>query len=124
MLEISQKTGLRVVWDILHHHCNDPDRIPDREALRLALASWPAEQTPKIHYSSPKTAVEARVQRRGRGTERRLALPQLRAHADMVDLIAFELFMHGPARGLSFDIMLEAKAKDAALPRLRDQLEA
>ena len=120
VLEISQRTGLRVVWDVLHHHCNDPDGVSDREALLLALATWPPEQTPKIHYSSPKTAVEERVTKRGRS----LALPQLRAHADMVDPIAFEWFLRGPARGLNFDIMLEAKAKDAALLRLREQLTA
>jgi UV DNA damage endonuclease len=117
-LEIGRQTGLRVVWDVLHHHCNDPDGMSDREALRLALATWPSDQTPKIHYSSPKTAIETRVAKHGRG----LALPQLRAHADMVDPVAFEWFLEGPARGLSFDIMLEAKAKDAALLRLREQL--
>jgi UV DNA damage endonuclease len=116
-LEIGQETGLRVVWDVLHHHCNDPEGVSDREALRLALATWPPEQTPKIHYSSPKTAIETRVAKHGG-----LALPQLRAHADMVDPVAFEWFLEGPARGLSFDIMLEAKAKDAALLRLREQL--
>ena len=52
--------GSRVVWDILHHHCHDPDGIPDREALELALATWPDGVTPKIHYSTPKTAVEER----------------------------------------------------------------
>jgi UV DNA damage endonuclease len=122
VLELSAQTGLRVVWDILHHHCNDPDGVSDREALRLATATWPQGQVPKIHYSSPKTAVEERVRRRGRRRERRLVLPQLRSHADVVDPIAFEEFLRGPARGLSFDIMLEAKAKDLALLRLRSQL--
>jgi UV DNA damage endonuclease len=124
VIDISNRTGLRVVWDILHHHCHDPEGIHDREALRLALATWPAGQVPKIHYSSPKTAVEERVRKRGRRRERQLVLPQLRAHADMVDPIAFEQFLRGPARGLSFDVMLEAKAKDAALLRLRAQLAA
>jgi len=53
---------------------------------------------------------------------RDLVLPQLRAHADTVDPVAFEWFLQGPTRGLEFDIMLEAKAKDAALLRLREQL--
>ena len=59
-LELHRRTGLRIVWDILHHHCNDPDGIPDRQALELALQTWPAGQLPKIHYSSPKTAMEER----------------------------------------------------------------
>jgi UV DNA damage endonuclease len=123
VLALHERTGLRVVWDILHHHCNDPDGIPDREALEAALATWPGSQTPKIHFSSPKTAVEERKKRVGRRVERSWVLPQLRAHADVIDPIAFEHFLHDTATGLDFDVMLEAKAKDLALLRLRAQLE-
>jgi UV DNA damage endonuclease len=124
VLALHERTGLRVVWDILHHHCNDPDGIPDREALERALATWPAGVTPKIHFSSPKTAIEERKRRNGRRVERSWVLPQLRAHADMIDPIAFEHFLRETAAGLAFDVMLEAKAKDLALLRLRDQLGA
>ena len=62
--------------------------------------------------------------RKGRRVERSIVLPQLRAHADMIDPIAFEAFLRDAARGLEFDVMLEAKAKDLALMRLRDQLAA
>lgn len=123
VLELHKRTGLRVVWDILHHHCNDPDGIPDREALELALATWPDGVRPKIHFSSPKTAMEERRRRVGRKVERSWVLPQLRAHADVIDPIAFEAFLRDAA-GLDFDVMLEAKAKDLALLRLRDQLAA
>jgi UV DNA damage endonuclease len=123
-LEVHRRTGVRIVWDILHHHCLDPEGIPDREALELALGTWPAGQTPKIHYSSPKTAMEERKKRVGRRVERSWVLPQLRAHADMIDPIAFEHFVREVADGHDFDVMLEAKAKDLALLRLRDQLAA
>ena len=123
VLALHERTGLRVVWDILHHHCNDPDGIPDREALEAALATWPDGQVPKIHYSSPKTAIEERRKRTGRRVQRSWVLPQLRAHADMIDPIAFEHFLRDTAAGLDFDVMLEAKAKDLALLRLRAQLE-
>jgi UV DNA damage endonuclease len=123
VLALHERTGLRVVWDILHHHCNDPDGIPDREALEAALATWPGGQTPKIHFSSPKTAMEQRSRRAGRRVERSWVLPQLRAHADVIDPIAFEHFLRDTATGLDFDVMLEAKAKDLALLRLRAQLE-
>jgi UV DNA damage endonuclease len=122
VLDLHRRTGLRVVWDILHHHCNDPDGIPDREALEAALATWPDGQVPKIHYSSPKTAMEERKRRVGRRVERSWVLPQLRAHADMIDPIAFEHFLRDTATGLDFDVMLEAKAKDLALLRLRAEL--
>lgn len=124
-LEIHRRTGVRVVWDIHHHHCVDPDRIPDREALQMALATWPEDVTPKIHWSTPRTAMEERKKKVGRRVERSWVLPPLRAHADMVDPIAFEHFLRGTASGLrDFDVMLEAKAKDLALLRLRDQLAA
>jgi UV DNA damage endonuclease len=125
VLALHERTGVRVVWDILHHHCNDPDAVPDGEALRLALATWPDGQTPKIHYSTPKTALEEKTRKVGRRVERSWVLPQLRAHADMIDPIGFEHFVRETASGArDFDVMLEAKAKDLALVRLREQLEA
>lgn len=124
VLRLSERIGRPVVWDILHHHCNDPAQIPDREALKLALATWPAGVTPKIHYSTPKTAMEEQRRKVGRRVERTLVLPQLRAHADMIDPIGFEHFLRETADGLDFDVMLEAKGKDLALLRLREQLAA
>src|SRR5205085_5065435 len=81
-------------------------------------------ETPKIHYSTPKTAMEERKKKVGRRVERSWVLPQLRAHADMIDPIGFEHFVRETAAGLDFDVMLEAKAKDLALLRLREQLAA
>jgi len=124
VLALSERIGRPVVWDILHHHCHDPEGIPDREALERALVTWPAGVVPKVHVSSPKTAVEERKKHAGRRVERSLVLPQLRAHADMIDPIAFEGFLSQTAAGLDFDVMLEAKAKDLALLRLREQLAA
>jgi UV DNA damage endonuclease len=123
VLELHRRTGLRVVWDILHHHCHDPDGIPDREALESALATWPDAVVPKIHYSTPKTALEERARKVGRRTVREWVLPQLRAHADLIDPIAFGQFLESTADGLDFDVMLEAKGKDLALLRLREHLE-
>ena len=123
VLELHRRTGLRVVWDILHHHCHDPDGIPDREALESALATWPGDVTPKIHYSTPKTALEERKRKVGRKVVREWVLPQLRAHADLIDPIAFGQFLGSTAAGLDFDVMLEAKGKDLALLRLREHLE-
>jgi UV DNA damage endonuclease len=122
VLRLSERIGRPVVWDALHHRCHDPDAIPAREALALALATWPSGVVPKVHYASPKTAVEERRKRVGRRVERSLALPELRVHADLIDPIAFEHFIGGTGRGMAFDVMIEAKAKDLALLRLRGQL--
>jgi UV DNA damage endonuclease len=124
VLALAERIGRPVVWDVLHHHCHDPARIPDREALALAAATWPAGVTPKVHFSSPRTAVEERRRRVGRRVERSLALPPLRAHADLVDPIAFEHFLAATVAGRDVDVMLECKAKDLALLRLREQLAA
>jgi UV DNA damage endonuclease len=126
VLTLARRAGLRVVFDLLHHHCHDPERISDQEALRLALGTWPRAQTPKVHCSSPRLDVEQRRERRGRRVETRHVMPQLRAHADLVDPIGFERFLRetAPAVKRDFDVMLEAKAKDLALLRLRDQLAA
>ena len=122
VMELHRRTGVKVVWDILHHHCNDPDDVADRPALEAALSTWPEGVIPKIHYSTPKTAMEERKRKVGRRVERSWVLPQLRAHADVIDPIAFEHFVRETAAGLDFDVLLEAKAKDLALLRLREQL--
>ena len=89
VLPLSRSLGVPVVWDILHHRVRDPDNIPDAEALRLALATWPDGVTPKIHYSSPRLDIEVAKRREGRRVVERLVLPQTRAHADLIDPIGF-----------------------------------
>jgi UV DNA damage endonuclease len=122
VLELHRRTGARVVWDVLHHQCHDPDDVPERDALALALSTWPEDQTPKIHYSTPKTAIEERRRRVGRRVEAARLLPPPRAHADLIDPFAFAHFLRTAARERHFDVMLEAKGKDLALLRLREQL--
>jgi UV DNA damage endonuclease len=122
VLELARRTELRVVFDVLHHHCHDRQGIDDADALAAALDTWPAGVAPKVHCSSPRLDVQERRVRVGRRVERRMVLPQLRAHADLIDPIWFEHFLRNIGGGRDFDIMLEAKAKDVALMRLRAQL--
>ena len=122
---LARRIGRPVVFDLLHHHCNDPNRIPDREALELALSTWPEGVTPKIHYSSPRLDIGEKRKKVGRRVERSPVMPDLRTHADLIDPLAFESVVRETATGLrEFDVMLEAKGKDLALFRLREQLEA
>jgi UV DNA damage endonuclease len=115
VVELARRVGRPAVWDLLHHRCHDPEGIPEREALQLALDTWPDDVTPKIHMSSPRTNVDER--------DGKIVLPPLRAHADLIDPLVFEHFLRETAAGLrDFDVMLEAKAKDLALLRLREQL--
>jgi UV DNA damage endonuclease len=124
VLDISGRTGCPVVWDVLHHHCFDPEAIPDVEALGLATATWPEEVRPKMHYSTPRTGLELRKKREGSRVIAVPAPPPLRAHADMIDPIGFEWFLRTVLRDQQIDIMLEAKGKDVALLELRRQLAA
>jgi UV DNA damage endonuclease len=122
VLQRSSRTGVRIVWDAHHHLCHNPDRIPEREAFRLAIGTWPRGVVPKLHFSSPKTAVEERRVKRGRRVVRVPALPPRSAHADLVDPFTFHRFLRDVVRGADVDVMLEAKAKDLALLRLRSEL--
>lgn len=125
VVELARRTGLRVVFDVHHHLCHDPDRIPDGEALRMCLDTWQAGQVPKVHFSSPRLEITERRRRMGRRIERTPALGDPRRHADLIDPLSFECFLRHTASGArDFDVMLEAKGKDLALLRLREQLAA
>lgn len=120
VLWLHKHSGVRVVFDALHHRCLDRQRIPVGEALGLALTTWPADQRPKIHMSSTRT--ELRTLRRN--GQSHLLAPLPNQHSDfinpfeLIDLIA----MAQAAHLRPFDIMLEAKACDLALLRLRSQV--
>jgi UV DNA damage endonuclease len=122
VLEMSRRTGVRVVYD--HHHARiNPTRGMDvAEAIAAAFATWPAGVRPKVHLSSPRVSV-AWERRPIRGTRRSrevAILPDLQPHADLVSPWDFlELMSHAPA---PVDVMLEAKAKDLAVAWLRGQL--
>jgi UV DNA damage endonuclease len=122
VLDVADRTGCPVIWDVLHHHCFDPDGIPDDEALRLALATWPQGVRPKMHYSTPRTWLTLVKKKAGRRTIAVPTPPPLRAHADLIDPIGFEWFLRNIVRDQDVDIMLEAKGKDVALLELRKHL--
>ena len=117
---IHKRTGIRLVLDVLHHRCLNPSRLPTTEALALALGSWPRDERPKIHFSSPRTELRRSV----RQGALHLQLPLPNQHSDFIHPFEFIDFMQGAREaGLPpFDIMLEAKAKELALVRLRQQL--
>jgi UV DNA damage endonuclease len=120
LLRLHQATGVPVVLDTLHHQINNRSCIPLGEALGLALATWPRGVRPKIHFSTQRT--EAHVLEARRGQARQVLAPQAGQHADFINPFEFAGFV-AQARGLPpFDVMLEAKAADMALLRLREDL--
>lgn len=107
VLELNRRTGTPVVLDTLHHMLKpgDPAR-PLGDLLPEVFRTWRAEDgPPKLHFSS-----QAGDKRPG-------------AHADYADTDEFVAFLES-APDQPFDCMLEAKAKDLALFRLRDDLAA
>lgn len=117
---VHQRTGVRLVLDTLHHHCVNTAQLPLVEALAHALATWPPDQQPKIHVSSPRTAVRHSV----RDGITHLHAPLPNQHSDFIHPFEFiELLRDARRAGLRpFDIMLEAKGHDLALLRLREQI--
>jgi UV DNA damage endonuclease len=120
LLRLHQMTGAPVVFDTLHHQINNPGRLALGTALALALATWAPDTRPKIHFSTQRT--EAHLVRARGGYTRQVIAPRHGQHADFVNPFEFASLL-AEARGLPpFDVMLEAKAADLALLRLRADL--
>jgi UV DNA damage endonuclease len=123
---IHDQTGIPLVYDHLHHRCYNPEKLDVIEALSLCLQSWPRGVRPKVHFSSPSTAMHV-VQRRHPTTNARVRVlhpPQPNEHADFVHPFEFIAFLRAAREAAlpDFDVMLEVRAKDLALLRLRQDL--
>jgi UV DNA damage endonuclease len=123
---IHRENGIPLVFDYLHFHNHNPESMDVMEALGLCLRSWPRGIRPKVHFSSPRTAIRI-VERKGSDREEKsqlLRAPRSVQHADFIDPFQFISFIREASRKRlpEFDVMLEAKAKDLALLHLRQNL--
>ncbi|WP_165250361.1 UV DNA damage repair endonuclease UvsE [Paludisphaera soli] len=100
LLPLCRATGVPLVYDSHHHRCK-PDGLSVEEATALAAGTWDRE--PLFHVSSPIAGWE------GTRPER---------HHDFIDPADF------PAcwLGLEATVEVEAKAKEVAVMKLRDDL--
>ncbi|MBV9128415.1 MAG: UV DNA damage repair endonuclease UvsE [Verrucomicrobia bacterium] len=126
VLYIHERCGVPLVFDHQHFCCLNPARLELVETAVRFLRTWPAQRRPKLHFSSPRTQLRE-VQRRNRQTkklETAFLPPVWTGHADYCDPFVFIQFMRqlSAANARDFDAMLEAKAKDLALLRLRTDL--
>ncbi|MCK8785370.1 UV DNA damage repair endonuclease UvsE [Roseomonas sp. NAR14] len=122
-LWIHGHTGVRLIFDHQHFWCLNPAGLDMRDTLARMLRTWPDGVRPKVHFSSPRTEMRE-VRRRDRTTGKAttaLLAPVWTGHADFANPFEFITFMR-LADGLEFDVMLESKAKDLALIRLRPDL--
>jgi UV DNA damage endonuclease len=123
---LHQETGIPLVFDYLHHQSYNPQRMEVGRALEMCLRSWSPGVTPKVHFSSPRTAMRI-IQRKashGQTTSPLLRAPRPHQHADFIDPFQFIDFVKEARRNAlpEFDVMLEARAKDLALLHLRENL--
>jgi UV DNA damage endonuclease len=123
VIRIHERTGVRLVFDIQHHQCLNPEGLPWRPTLERFLRTWPDGVRPKLHYSSPRTQMRGVIRANRKTAKKQLFLqpPTWTAHADYINPFEFIRFLLD-TKDLIFDIMLEAKAKDLALRRLRQDI--
>ena len=123
VLWIHGHTGVRLIFDHQHFLCLNPDGLDMGETVRRILDTWPEGQRPKIHFSSPRTELRE-VKRKDRTTKKTRTVhvaPIWTGHADYVHPFEFMAFMRS-ITDRDFDVMIEAKAKDLALIRLRPDM--
>ncbi|HEU5118966.1 MAG TPA: hypothetical protein VFT74_20415, partial [Isosphaeraceae bacterium] len=102
LLPFCRAEGIPLVYDAHHHRCL-PDALSIEQATAEALRTWNRE--PVFHLSSPRDGWS--------GSEPR-------PHHDFIDIADL------PAcwRTLDVTVEVEAKAKEAAVGKLRDELAA
>lgn len=93
LMYVHERTGIPIVFDYHHHTCH-PDGMSHRDALTLAVSTWPDNIVPAVHVSEPRDD------------------KKFRAHHDYVRTQV-------DPYGFDIDIMFEAKAKELALLEYR-----
>jgi UV DNA damage endonuclease len=91
--------GIPLVFDYHHHTCH-PGDLSHREALGIAVSTWPKEITPVVHYSSARQIEDPKA--------------KIQAHADYV-------YEQIDTYGYDVDIELEVKQKEKALLQYRQK---
>jgi UV DNA damage endonuclease len=119
LLGLAASTGVPIVFDYLHFRLHNPERWSLPLALGLTLATWPDYLRPEVHLSSQRSEAHLLP---GRNGDSRVLPPRPGQHADFI-VVHDAIELLEASRGLPpFDLMLEAKAGDLALFRLRHEL--
>ena len=124
-LRIHAATGVPVVFDYLHFLLNNPNGWTVGAALQKALGSWPGNVQPKAHFATQRTELRAvhKLDERSGRARWVLSPPRPGHHADYLNPWEFARFAQAGAGLRDFDVLLEAKAGDLALLRLRADLQ-
>jgi UV DNA damage endonuclease len=95
LMYIHHKIKIPIVFDY-HHHQFCTGGLSEKEALELAISTWPENITPIVHYSESKAIHESNE------------FIKKQAHSDYIHKLP-------DTYGFDLEIMLECKAKDLAL---------
>ena len=95
LMYIHDKIGIPIVFDV-HHHKFCDGGLSEKEALDLAVSTWPKSIRPVIHYSESKSVHENDDSIRHQ------------AHSDYINRLPLTY-------GHDVDLMVEAKAKEKAI---------
>lgn len=101
--DIHKHINIPIVFDY-HHHDLHPGEQTEREALDMALSTWPLDVRPVVHYSESRSVEHGDPKIK----------PQ--AHSDSY-VRAVNTY------GLEMDIMLECKSKEQGLFKMRELME-
>lgn len=102
LLPLCRSTGVPLVYDVHHHRCL-PDEWSIEEATQMAQTTWNRE--PLFHISSPANGWQGNNRSK---------------HHEYIDVADFP----GCWSDLKITVEVEAKAKELAVARLRDELFA
>lgn len=100
LLPVCRVTGIPLVYDVHHHRCL-PDDLTIEVATQEAQATWNRE--PLFHISSPQDGWDG---------------PKPERHHDLIDIRDFPECW----RDLTVTVEVEARAKEAAVAQLRQDL--
>lgn len=95
LMFIHERIGIPIVFDY-HHHKFNTGGLSEKDALELAISTWPKGVKPVVHYSESKRLHD--------GNE----LIKEQAHSDYINELP-DLYNN------NVDVMVEAKAKELAI---------
>ena len=95
LMYIHERIGIPIVFDF-HHHKFCKGGLSEKEALALAISTWPKNIRPVVHYSESKADHELDVKIKAQ------------AHSDYIKKLP-------NTYGYDLDLMVEAKAKELSI---------
>jgi UV DNA damage endonuclease len=95
LMYIHERIGIPIVFDY-HHHKFCDGGLSEKDALELAISTWPKSLRPVVHYSESKSEHE---------NDSKI---KLQAHSDYINSLP-KVYKH------DLDVMVEAKAKELSI---------